>query len=396
MIDYSNKGLYIHVPFCHRICHYCDFAKTANFSSADIQNFILKIKNDIRLFLPKIFGIKASLGSVFFGGGTPSLLGKHLSEILVEVAPYLHSDAEISLEVNPEDITLPLLQSWSSAGVNRISLGVQSFDDEGLKYLTRSHSGRAAERAVETAASVISNINVDLIFGWANQCLSKLDTDLRKAHRLGVSHISFYNLTFEGNTVFARRQKRGILRQMDEELEERFYNYACELLTGFGFEHEEVSNFSKPGYSCKHNWLYWSEGQYLGFGPGAHSFIMAEGHPFGLRYSIPFKMKNYLSDFPKVSGLREMLDVRGYLVENRDGEDWIIEKVWAGLRTKRGVNTQDLSQRAKVRFSPTNLINWGIDNGKLVLTSDGFLHLEKAEWFRETYWATEVTRCFTV
>ena len=395
----SGVGLYLHVPFCHRICHYCDFAKTANFGGNDVGSFARELANQIELFGPATFPEKG-LSSIFLGGGTPSLLGENLHIILDAARPWITSETEVTLEANPEDVLLRMVECWVSAGVTRLSLGVQSFCDEGLRALTRNHSGRQAEEAIEMAPNYFGSVNCDLIFGWSGQTISDWNRDLEKVIHLELPHLSIYNLTYEGNTVLARRHRRGVLPKLPDETEELMFISASETLLGAGYRHEEVSNYAKKGHSCKHNWLYWGRGQYVGLGPGAHGFIHHGSHAYGLRYEVPYKKRLFSSDLDpsvlKGMGLWHLMEKLGFQVEERGAEEWLVESVWTGLRTYKGIDIRTIMELTGAKWVPTPSVEYGLKNDILFIEGGDVLKLRNVEWFRESKWAFEVSESFRI
>ena len=220
--------------------------------------------------------IQEKIHTVYFGGGTPSLLTPaELERIIVTLRQTfsIYSDAEITLEANPDDIDETSLNSWKAIGINRLSIGVQTFDEKTLKYLNRVHSSADAVRSVERALfHGFENFNVDLIYALPSPNHSILLHDLNEIIRLRPKHISAYNLTIEPRTVFGNWLKKGKISEMDEDFSTEQYWLLCDSLRDAGYEHYEVSNFSLPGFQSKHNTSYWKGIPYLGIGPGAHSF----------------------------------------------------------------------------------------------------------------------------
>ncbi len=254
-------GVYIHIPYCRTICPYCDFVKRR--ISGDVPDpFIAALCREIAEFS----GPDRAC-SVFFGGGTPSLVQpESLETVLDALRRRFRLEApEITLEANPDDITPDLVAAWRVLGVNRVSLGVQSFDDRVLRYLGRRHDAERARRACAVVAERFDNWSMDLIFG-ARPADAFEDT-LRQCVALAPPHVSAYGLTYEPGTPFGRRADEAI----DDEA------YLCAFWTASerleGYERYEISNFARPGYRCRHNLIYWRNEEYAGFGPGAYSFI---------------------------------------------------------------------------------------------------------------------------
>lgn len=265
-------GLYIHIPFCKQACYYCDFHfSTQQSQRSDLIRFIAR-----ELELQRDYLQGEMLGTLYFGGGTPSLLTESEFEILFttihkhfSVAP----TAEVTLEANPDDLTPEKLAILKSAGINRLSIGIQSFDEEILKFLNRAHNPQQALESVAQARQFgFSNINIDLIHSIPGQDDQLLMKNLEVALSLSPEHISAYSLTIEEKTVFGRWSARGKLTPVAEDQAAYQFERVMDTLTAKGYRHYEISNFCKPGYESKHNTSYWQQKHYLGVGPSAHSY----------------------------------------------------------------------------------------------------------------------------
>lgn len=263
-------SVYIHVPFCRRRCGYCNFTLIAH--RDDLKSSYLEaIDRELDRVAPG-----TRLKTLFFGGGTPSdLSAEELDSLFRILSRRLQwGGAEVSLEANPEDLTKPgmldVLQKWH---VNRLSLGVQSFNEDKLRTLEREHSASVARSAIETARKRFSSVSVDLIFAAPGESLSQWQADLQTAIDLGCDHVSTYGLTWEQGAYFWARESRGELKKATEGLEAEMYESAIDMLTQHGYEHYEVSNFAKPGHSCQHNMVYWKGLPYEAFGPGAARYV---------------------------------------------------------------------------------------------------------------------------
>ena len=265
-------GLYFHIPFCKRVCAYCDFYKSADLRRMDDLLAAMHRELDDRRGYP---GGEA-VTTRYFGGGTPSLCTPEAIRGLLDHAAQLFDCSgaeETTLEANPDDLTAEYLGGLLEAGIDRLSIGVQSFDDDCLKLMNRRHTAAQAAEAVRAAQRAgFGNITVDLIFGMPGFGGDTLRRSLDAALSLGVQHISAYHLTIEKNTAFGRRLERGRFSEVDEQVSEREYLEVHRTLTGAGFEHYEVSNYALPGCRARHNAAYWSGDEYLGIGPAAHSF----------------------------------------------------------------------------------------------------------------------------
>lgn len=397
----QDIGLYLHIPFCRHLCHYCDFAKTANYSEKLENRYWERLAQSLELCLSdaqsRWFPAGLRIRSVFLGGGTPSLYDKEWSTIFSIFRPYLKADAEITLEANPDDMLPSKLECWQELGINRLSLGIQSFQSKGLKFLTRQHSAQEARQAVSQALSYMDNVNIDLIYGWPSQTCELWRDDLAIATELGVKHLSLYNLGYEAGTPMGRRVIRGALEPMPEEEQLALYELARSFLASRGFEHEEVSNWARPGYSCQHNWLYWSDQPYLGLGLGAHGYFHHPDWPWGLRYSFPKRLTSLLNHeiIPSYDDLPAFLHSLGADCEvDRSGESWLLETVGCGLRSRLGIDIRAIERRLGQRFQPRPLIETGLEKGWLSWNPAGRLVLSPQEWFREISWSLELSLSF--
>lgn len=265
-------GLYVHVPFCDQRCSYCDFYFVT--TQRDTGAFVRALETEIEAY-GREFGPKEPIETLYFGGGTPSLLSlEDVAHIIAAVEAHFDTSAlaEVTLEMNPEDAAPDTLRGLKALGVTRLSLGVQSFFDEDLQFMNRAHDAVTAERAVEAVAGMFDAFSVDLIFGRPEQPFEYWGANLEKAVRLGAPHLSCYSLTVEERTPLAKQVTRGlVVPEPDETMRERFL-FTHEYLTARGFSHYEVSSYAKPGSESRHNTAYWEHTNYLGFGPSAHAF----------------------------------------------------------------------------------------------------------------------------
>ena len=269
-------SLYIHVPWCIRKCPYCDFNSHAVPAGEAIpeQAYLDALIGDLESTLPAVWG--RTVRSVFFGGGTPGLLsGPGVARLLAEIRARitLEPGCEITLETNPGALEEGRYAAFRDAGVNRLSIGVQSFDDASLRRLGRVHDGGQAERAIESALRSFDNVNLDLMIGLPDQTEAAARQDVVRALGFGTTHLSVYQLTIEANTVFAKFPPR----LPEEDVVARAQEEIDGLLAQAGFEHYEVSAYARPGRRCRHNLNYWTFGDYLGIGAGAHAKISLPG-----------------------------------------------------------------------------------------------------------------------
>jgi oxygen-independent coproporphyrinogen III oxidase len=268
----TMAGIYIHIPFCKQACYYCDFHFSTN---TRLKTPMLQaIAQELRM--RKEYMGAVQVNSIYLGGGTPSLLEtKALETLLLLIAQHfsLSSNMEITLEANPDDITLAKLQSLRTMGINRLSIGVQSFQDSVLRYLNRGHDSQKAISSVEIARKAsFDNLSIDLMYAIPGASQAMWEANLATALQLQPEHIAAYCLTIEKNTVFGHWHTKGKLKAVEEEVAARQFETLVEVLTTHHYEHYELSNFSQPGYQAQHNTNYWKQGQYLGVGPGAHSY----------------------------------------------------------------------------------------------------------------------------
>ncbi len=267
-------SLYVHIPFCLSKCDYCDFNTYEGIETL-MPPFIDALTKEIALWSRRLG--HPEISTVFFGGGTPSYLPAgsitHLLDVIRD-SLRLEGDAEITLEANPDDLSSEKAGAWTDAGFNRISIGVQSFDDGILAALSRRHSATAAYDAVKSArAGGFRNINIDLMFGLPNQSLDQWRRSLSKAVDINTEHFSLYGLQLEPGTPLHRDVKIGRSPTPSDDLAADMYEMAMDMLAQAGYEHYEISNWAKPGFRSQHNSAYWLNRPYLGVGPGAHSSL---------------------------------------------------------------------------------------------------------------------------
>ena len=264
-------GIYIHIPFCHKACNYCDFHFSTSLNNKDdLLRCLLKELEQRRNEL------NSSVSSIYFGGGTPSVLTineiKQLIDQCFEHYKIL-DEVEVTLEANPEDISIELINGYAKSGINRLSIGVQSFQDNVLEWMNRSHSSKQATDCINWANQAgITNISVDLIYGVPEELQRNWIQDLETLISLNVTHISAYNLTVEEKTVLHKLVKEKKQLMPDQDICNDAYDLLVQTLKLAGYEQYEVSNFSKKGFQSRHNSAYWHRAPYLGIGPSAHSF----------------------------------------------------------------------------------------------------------------------------
>jgi oxygen-independent coproporphyrinogen-3 oxidase len=270
----KNSALYIHIPFCDHKCIYCDFYSII--TSDNVQSFLTALKKEVEYF-SKLYSKDLIFSSIFFGGGTPSLMQpEYLEDIIIQLKKnfIVGDNAEITMETNPGTVDKKKLKSFKESGINRISIGIQSFDEDELKFLTRIHDKKTALQTVYNSAEVgFENISIDLIFNLPKQAKEKWLNNLKIAVELPIKHISAYSLILERGTILNKLVVDGKVTMSDDDYDAELYESTIDFLLSKGFYQYEVSNFTKPGYECLHNNGYWRYRDYLGLGTSSHSFI---------------------------------------------------------------------------------------------------------------------------
>jgi oxygen-independent coproporphyrinogen-3 oxidase len=394
----ADYGLYLHFPFCLRHCRYCDFFSTEGLRKR-IPAYVQALQREIGM--AGRAGGSPAIGSVFFGGGTPSLLEPQQVGIVLDTVRRsfrLMPDAEITLEANPGTVDHSRLMGFLEAGVNRLSLGLQSADDAELSMLGRIHTFPVAERTVRDARRAgFKNLNLDLIFGLPNQSVNSWTGTLTCALALAPDHLSLYALTLERGTELARAVRCGELPEPDEDAAAEMYERSEEMLAAGGFRHYEISNWARDGapaagagvsgarypdfpfYACRHNLRYWLNQPYLGLGAGAHGCAM------GKRYANIRSVEKYIERVRTEKPRRFPLTPAVSRSTRRSREEEMRETMWLGLRlTEAGVDRADYRRRFDVDFGeyfckeidPTvagGLLEWTRDGDALRLTPRGRL-----------------------
>jgi len=358
-------GLYIHWPYCARICPYCDFNVVRDRGAREIKaRLVDAILADIAV-QARLTGPMA-LVSVFFGGGTPSLMDPEDVARILETARALwtaSSDLEVTLEANPTDAEASRFRAFAGARVNRLSLGVQSLDDRALKALGRNHDAATARRAVALAQETFPRVSMDMIHGLPGQDEAAWAADLEAGVALGPEHISAYELTIETGTAFDRAVRRGALDMPDEDARADLFSVTQEMLNAAGFEAYEVSNHARgPSARSRHNLIYWRGEDYVGVGPGAHGRLTLDGARWALE--TPKGVGDYV---------RAAMDEDGAAVRQRlTSRDAALERLLMGLRTVEGVALEDLTPLGISSGRIAGLAGLiEIREGRLIATSQG-------------------------
>jgi oxygen-independent coproporphyrinogen-3 oxidase len=265
-------GIYIHIPFCKKLCHYCDFYHLI--SDGDHSSFISALLREAEM--RKDYPGKEPISTIYLGGGTPSVLTAAETGMILDQLKRLfnvESGSEITMELNPDDVSPDYMHDLKQLGINRISMGVQSWADDDLKMLNRRHTGVQASEAINIVFKAgFEKVTIDLIYGIPGMSTGKWADNLDRAISTGITHLSAYHLTIEPGTVFGKMRDKGQLQEIDEEESSSQFNILIDKMESAGFIHYEISNFGKPGFFSVHNTNYWKQVPYLGLGPSAHSF----------------------------------------------------------------------------------------------------------------------------
>lgn len=356
------RHLYVHVPFCARRCSYCDFAIAVR-RQTPVAEFVASLRGELEVRVPG--RAPAPLDTLYLGGGTPSRLGGDgVASAIESVRAHfdLATDCEVTVEANPEDVSPDVVRTWRDAGVNRVSLGVQSFSPGVLQWMHRTHDVPAIHRAADALrAGGITNWSLDLIYALPPEVPRDWRADVAAALALEPPHISAYGLTVEPGTPLARWRTRGEIHEADEERYERDFLHAHDAMAEAGLEHYEVSNYAQHGMQSRHNSSYWLNVPYLGLGPGAHGFDGA---------SRRWNEREYTRWSERVS---EGEDPRAG-EETLDEAAQELERVYIGLRTRSGVA---LRPDESAYVAPWLAAGWGmVREGRLQLTPRGWLRLD--------------------
>ncbi len=361
-------GIYLHIPYCLHKCGYCDF-NSHKINSGEMSSYVQAQVREIRHYAPQFEGRKVQ--SVFFGGGTPTTLPtEDLASILNALREHysLESDCEITVEANPATLELGYLRNLRAAGYNRISIGVQSFQKDELALLERVHSAEEADQTIDQAkAAGFDNLSLDLMFALPGQTLSSWRDTLQKALKKKPAHLSAYNLTIEPDTAFHKHRERGLLTMPPEDFQLELFKETLTALNDAGYKQYEISNFAQPERECRHNINYWENGDYLGLGAGASSYIEGE------RFRNTALPSRYIAEIVKAGQAVEF-------TERLNPAGAMGETLMLGLRMMQGLDIPRFEKRFKVSFIKTyekildallkkNLVD--LDSNRLALTSKG-------------------------
>ena len=339
----DKLAVYVHWPYCARICPYCDFNVYKRREDDILLPAILAdLKHWRELSGPR------EVTSIHFGGGTPSLMTPAQVGAVIEAVDSLWGtdDIEIALEANPHEMNAADWRGYRAAGLNRMSLGVQSFNDEALSFLGRDHDGNTAKAALDLALNIFPSVSADLIFGWAGQTETELSSDLDVLLKAGVPHISTYQLTIEDGTAFAKAEGRGQARAVSSDLSADLYDQVRGTLDASAYEHYEVSNFAKPDHRSRHNLAYWQGLDYVGVGPGAHGRITVKG-----------KRRATIAHLTPGAYTRAVTQTTSGIdnIENLSGQAWATEYLLMGLRIDKGISLNRYKGLGGTPLNPSEL-----------------------------------------
>ncbi len=326
----NSPALYIHVPFCQRKCRYCAFYSLTQHNIETYHTYLNHVLRNLTIFQNWIQSSQLSLDTLYWGGGTPSLLPvEHIAKVMSNIFSFSQPQ-EITLEVNPGTITKKDLENYYSLKINRISIGVQSLDNQVLSWLGRIHTAQQSEQCLAWVAKNFSNYSADVIYAIPNIPKNILEKTLKKlVFDYHVPHISTYSLTIEENTPLAKLGIETIAEQFEEE-----YTFIHDYLTSNGYEHYEVSNFALPGFRSLHNSKYWTRTPYIGIGPQSHSLWQER------RFSF--------EDWTDFCDCQNDIDKKFNQAEILSGKDIYEEKIMLGLRTQEGISKNIIKQDIKI------------------------------------------------
>lgn len=363
-------GLYVHIPFCATRCSYCGFYSTTKLDLQDryVDSLCREIALRKEYLSSNSTDSKAAntiIRTIYIGGGTPSQLSRYsLEKLFYAIDTYLEcSPEEVTMEVNPDDVTNDLAETISALHINRVSMGAQTFDDNRLKFLNRRHKSFQVERAIDILHEHgVGNISIDLMFGFPGQTCDSWKEDVRRAISLDIQHISAYSLMYEEGTRLYRMLKENMIKEIDEEVSLNMYNELINILCGAGYEHYEISNFAKKGYRALHNSSYWHDIPYLGIGAAAHS------------YNIKSRQWN-VSDINKyIESISH--DTVPFTFESIDADTHYNDIVTTELRTSEGIDLSRLDDKYVqyiVKQAARHVADKTVDinDGHLKLTREG-------------------------
>ena len=386
----KQLSIYIHYPFCKAKCPYCDFNSHVQ-SEINHQEFLKAYCQELDYFFKKIGQRKIT--SIFFGGGTPSLMPSFLVEgILEKIAKLgiIANDCEISLEANPTSVESEKFKQFKKLGINRLSLGIQAFNAEDLKFLGRQHSLQEAINAIELAKKNFSNFSFDLIYARPRQTIENWRSELLQALEFSTNHLSLYQLTIEKGTQFFSDFKRQKFMMPDENLASEFYDLTNSIMIDKGFEHYEVSNYAQKNYQSKHNLCYWQSEEYIGIGAGAHSRICFENENFNKRNAIMMIHQPQLW-LQKVK--EQQVGIQS--IQTVENIELIEEILLMGLRLKEGISIKKIEEIVNKNFTEIFEIKklLKLQKQNLVIITDERIIIPQNRWLVMNSIISKVCEC---
>lgn len=357
------SGLYIHIPFCKQACHYCNFHFSTSLKNKDALLFAMKDEMSLR----KDYLTEKPLQSLYFGGGTPSILDVKDIAMLIEAAQQhfgLADEAEVTLEANPDDLDKAFMRELKAVGVNRLSIGVQSFQEEDLKRWNRAHNSTEALKCLQDARDTgFDKLTADLIYGAPEMSMEAWEKNIDQLLAFDIEHLSCYALTVEEKTALSHFIRAGQLPPMDEELAAAHFEFLMDKMEAVGYEHYEISNFAKAGHYAVHNTSYWQGAPYLGIGPAAHSYNLSE------------RSWNIANNAIYIKAIEAFKKGENALFETEEitSKQAYNEYILTGMRTKWGCKTDKIKEIGNVYWKhfEKEAANW---------VNDGHIFIEKGSY----------------
>ena len=356
---------YVHIPFCTQICYYCDFSKVFN-KNQPVDAYLQALIREFRSY------DITELRTLYIGGGTPtSISAVQLDYLLTELSRDLNLNTleEFTIEANPGDLTVDKIEVLQKSAVNRVSLGVQTFNDKHLKRIGRSHNEAQIYSTIDALKTAgFQNISIDLIYALPGQTMDDVRSNVAKALSLNIPHLSLYSLILEHHTVFMNKMRRGKLHLPTEDLEAEMFEYIISEMERNGFEHYEISNFTKPGFESRHNLMYWDNVEYYGVGAGASGYLD------GIRYRNRGPIQHYLKGVSEGNArLSEEVLSKNEMME---------EELFLGLRKKEGVSIGKFEQKFGTSFEKRyGQIVQELQSDGLLKENNGFIQMTKKGLF---------------
>lgn len=363
-------GIYIHIPFCRKACHYCNFHFSTSLQKA--PEVLKSIEKEMEIRSEEI---NEEINTVYFGGGTPSLIeSESIASILNQANKYfkIAQDAEITLEANPDDINLLKAKNWKSMGINRFSLGIQSFADENLQWMNRAHNAVQSFAAIEIIRNAgFENFSIDLIYGTPGQSMEGWLKDIETTLKLNIPHLSCYALTVEEKTALQTLIQKGEKQEVNQDEQAERFNILMELTAEAGYHHYEISNLALPGFESKHNSSYWEGLSYIGFGPSAHSYD-GEKRKWNIANNIKYVEAIAKHELP----LEE---------ETLSQNDKLNEYTMTSIRRSKGIEKNRLIQMGgeKKFFEIKKMIQPYLENNKVVEDEKGWRLTNLGKFFAD-------------